>query len=475
MAIVIKTFSTPGGKYVYDRETNSLLSVMEEEYVACQRVETGTATDDDWELLKRYKDQGYLQDSCLKEIVHPATQFLPFYLDSGIKQLTLQCTQECNLRCSYCAYGGGYDNQRTHSGKKMTPDTMRKSIDFLMAHSRGIDEVSIGYYGGESLLELDLIRESIAYINEKYDGRGVKYTLTTNGTCFNDDIINFLEENEFNVQISIDGPREIHDKNRRYPNGKGSYDDIMDNVRYIKQNYPEFYRKVGFITVVAPGVDLSCVNEFFTADDVLSQNNVINNMVNTFGASNEIVYDDLYHTTNTYHELKHLLAATGLYSKEKLSKLFATAIGNLERLHKGLSRLLITEKSHPGGPCIPGAMRPFVDTDGRIFPCERVSESLAVQIGHIDTGFDKNKVEAILNVGKLTEDECKSCWCFMHCSLCVAACSDGDNLSRETKLTYCDSVRDTTLASLASLCFLMESNYDFEKYKTVKKEGREFQ
>ena len=110
MAVVIKTFITPGGNYLYDRETNSLLSISKAEYAACQRIESGTATDADWKLLQRYRDQGYLQESKLKEVIHSSTQFLPFHMESHVEQLTMQVSQFCNLNCKYCAYSGNYSN-----------------------------------------------------------------------------------------------------------------------------------------------------------------------------------------------------------------------------------------------------------------------------------------------------------------------------------------------------------------------------
>ena len=461
---IIKTFATPGGKYVYDRETNALLSVSDAEYAACQRVEAGTAVEDDWQLLGRYKEQGYLNESRLREIVHPATEYMPFQLENGVSQLTLQICTKCNLRCSYCAYGGGYANQRTHGDKTMPLETIKKCVDFVMLRSRNVDKIALGFYGGESLLEVDNIKACISYVNETYHGRDVLYTITTNGTCLNDDIIQFLEKNSVSLLISIDGPRELHNKHRVYASGEGSFDDIMKNVSYIKDHYPSYYKKISFITVVAPGTDFSCVNDFLSADDVLSDSSGMQySLVNSYGAKEDILYDDLYTLTFNFQVMKHLLAELGMYSKDKTSKLFEANLTVLSRFYKGLSKGLLPEKAHPSGPCLPGAMRPFVDVDGRIFPCERVSEgSEAMQIGHIDTGFDIDKVEAMLNVGWLTKPECLACWNFTHCSLCVAACDGDGQLSKEERLKHCYGSMVETLNTMVSVCMMLENGYDFD-------------
>ena len=464
MARYILTFKTPGGNYVYDREVNSLLSVSEVEFAAFQRIENGSDTDDDWKLLERYTEQGYLRETQLQEIVHPATKLMPFHLENRMQQISMQVTQDCNLRCSYCTYGGSYDNQRTHSKKTMSLETMKRSVDFIMERSHGIPGIYIGFYGGEPFLEIDNIKACVAYVKETYAGRAVQYTITTNGTFLNDEVIQFLQENDFALVISFDGPRDLHDMNRIYANGKGSFDDIMKNVEHIKQNYPNYFDKVSFMTVVAPNTDYSCVNDFFNANDVLSDNNITQATVNIYNAKEVIRYEDQYHSTYNYQKMKLLLAEIGLYDKKKCSKLFYPTIANIDKLYVGLSKMEVAEKSHPGGPCLPGVMRPFIDVDGGIFPCERVCEAETMQIGSLETGFDKDKVEAILNVGRLSETECKTCWCFIHCSLCVAACDDGSSrLSGEERLKYCNISKTVAMEDLASVCLLAEHGYNFEK------------
>ena len=290
MATIIKTFSTPNGLYVYDRQSNSILSVNKEEYKAFTRLEKRLTTRDDESLLARYKEQGFLQESLLKEIEHPATPSISFQLKKHVKQLTMQVTQSCNLRCSYCAYGGNYDNQRTHSKKTMDLDMMRDCVDFLVEHSRGVDEAVIGFYGGEPFLEIDKIKDCVKYVRETYARKKISFTATTNGTIINDDIINFLAGYDFNLLISIDGPKHLHNMNRVYDSGGGSYDDIMRNVEYIKLTSPNYFPKVSFATTVGTNTDFRCINNFFNATDILRENttryNVLNDALQEASATN---------------------------------------------------------------------------------------------------------------------------------------------------------------------------------------------
>jgi uncharacterized protein len=464
MGIILKTFTTPGGSYVYDRESNSLLSVSGEEYAACQRLEAGKATGDDWELLKRYTQQGYFKETQLKEIKHPYTYYMEYQLESRVSQLTLQLTTDCTLRCSYCTYSGRYENQRTHSKKVMPLDVIKRSVDFLMAHSREVEKPTLGFYGGEPLLEIESIKACIAYINEEYPGRSMHYTLTTNGTLFTEDMCRFLEENEFSIAVSFDGPAELHDRNRVFPDGSGSFDTIIANMIYIKDNFPKLFNKVSFLAVVAPGVDLGCVNEYFSALDVLKDSQISQTTVNSANEKESVPYDDLYSITCNYQTMKILLAALNLYSEDKTSKLFTASFGLIKSLYDHITvGFLFTENMHPGGPCLPGVMRPFANTEGVLYPCERCGENSEVmKIGHIDTGFDPDKVDTLLNVGKLTE-ECKGCWNFIHCALCAVTADGGTGLCRDKRLNNCAMATNDTLEKLKTVCLLLENGYDFGK------------
>jgi uncharacterized protein len=336
-------------------------------------------------------------------------------------------------------------------------------MDFLMARSRSVDEVFFGFYGGESILEIDNIKECVAYAKQTYPGRLLKFTITTNGTLLTDDIIQFLDEHDFNVAISLDGPKELHDMNRIYSGGGGSFDDIMANVKHVKINYPKFFDKLSFMAVVAPGSDLSCVNSFFGADEVLTESQASMNTVNAYGSKDDVRYDDLFRISFEYHQAKVLLAELSLYDKRKLSKLFVTNMMPVRKFYFRLGKGVIVERYHPGGPCLPGVMRPFVNVNGNIYPCERVSEmSEAMCIGHIDTGFDMTKVESIMNVGQLTKSECLKCWNFHHCSLCVAACDGGGKLCGRERLSNCTGALAETEQRMRMVCMLLENEYDFE-------------
>ena len=467
MNIYIKPFSTPMGNYIYDRETNAILSLNDEEYAAFQRIYERQANESDLELLKVFQERGFCKESKLERIEHPANRFLEFHLENKIEKMTLQVTQNCNLRCSYCTYSGMYE-QRGHSNKTMSYETMKKSVDFLMRHSTNVKTVNIGFYGGEPLLAFEDIKNLIGYIKQQYPYKEVTYSMTTNGTIFTDEIIQFLSDNKISLSISIDGPKELHDKNRVFASGEGSFDTMMENLLYIKDKNPEFFKRISFITVIAPGNDYQCVDDFVNASDLIEENTFMSMTLSEFNSKEPIEYDELYFIHFQIQRTKMLLSALGSISKEQVSKLHALEMAELERFHKDLGAMNITTIAHPGGPCIPGAKRLFVDVDGILYPCERVSEaSESMRMGDLDSGFDLDKARAILNIGQITTDECLRCWNFIHCGMCAAAADDTEKFSKDEKLARCGEAASRTLATLKTICLLKENNFNFEKEKLL--------
>lgn len=463
MGVVIKAFRTPLGCYVYDRSSNMIVKVAEEEYPVFLKLEAGKEDEETADLLEAYRVKGILKENTITEIRHPAAQTLPYYLEHRIQKITLQLTQNCNLRCDYCAYSGNY-HQRTHGGGKMSYETICKSIDYAMKRADGVEDLNIGFYGGEPLLEFENLKKAVGYISERYRDRKVNYSITTNGTLLNDEIVRFLSAHDFSVLISLDGPKELHDQHRVFANGQGSFDRIMKNLQDIKEKYPVFFPKISFNTVIPPGSDYRCIEHFFSANDLIEENHLSKTTVNEFSRKDEVCYDDRYFVTYQYQTFKILMAALGFYDKKKISRMFSTDFVEIQRFYDHLGEAPVCAScAHPGGPCIPGARRPMVDIDGNIFPCERVSErSEAMKIGHIDTGCDLEKVERLLNIGKLTEKECIHCWNFVHCGLCASAADDGTALTKERRLSYCESSKRGTLNTMRSICLLREHGYDFE-------------
>lgn len=459
MAYVI--FSTPGhGRYLYDREVNRLVSIDEEEYTSLTILRESTLGQ---ECKKRFQEKGLCLPTKLKEIVHDDTNYLSDFLQRRVSELVLQVTQNCNLRCEYCAYSGSYFN-RIHTAKRMPLDVAKQGVDFLISHSIDQKEVHVGFYGGEPLLEFDLIRQVVEYVETEYAGKKVNFGLTTNATLLTEKTIPFFVEKNFHIMISMDGPEEIHDKHRRFVNGRGSYEILMHNLQLLQQNHNDFYRQLSTNTVLSPDVDVKMLQNFFADNSIVNKLSNQVSLLTDVGAKEEIRYDDSVYVAFQEGRVKLFLHLMGYLAYDDVSVLGRNYLATLTQMYQICkSAGSIGEKGHPGGPCIPGMRRLFMDVEGNFYPCERVSEEPCMRIGSLKSGFDQEKIKSFINVGKMTEQQCKQCWAFAFCEQCIAQAIDGTNISAEKRFSRCNNVRSNVLGKLRDLAFLMENKVDFER------------
>jgi len=154
-----------------------------------------------------------------------------------VVNIALFLTQTCNLRCVYCyGQGGEYGHQGV-----MTWDTARAAVDWLMDNSLDAEQVHIGFFGGEPLLNFPLLQQVVSYAKAQAATRGkrVAFNMTTNATRLTDKIIAYLKAEDINPLISCDGPPALQDRQRPFKNGRGSYQRLFANVQKLRQVFPD--------------------------------------------------------------------------------------------------------------------------------------------------------------------------------------------------------------------------------------------
>jgi len=154
--------------------------------------------------------------------------------------ITLEVNLICNLQCAYCYLG-----EKTN--KTMTKYIAYKGLElaFINAEKHKDKTLWVDFVGGEALISFRFLRELVIYIDEQANKRNifVMYSITSNGTLMNDEILNWLIENKIRFKLSIDGNKEVHDKNRKLLNGSGSYDSIIQNLKYFR-NYEKMLKNI---------------------------------------------------------------------------------------------------------------------------------------------------------------------------------------------------------------------------------------
>lgn len=174
---------------------------------------------------------------------------------SVVKALCLHVAHDCNLRCKYCFA----DTGEFHGGRSlMSAEVGKKAIDFVINNSENRHNIEIDYFGGEPLMNFEVVKEITEYAKEqgKLHDKNFRFTITTNGILLNDEVKEYVNKNMSNVVLSIDGTKDTNDRVRYKVDGSGSYDIIVPKFRDLAQsrNQDNYYVRGTF---TAYNVDFS--------------------------------------------------------------------------------------------------------------------------------------------------------------------------------------------------------------------------
>lgn len=155
--------------------------------------------------------------------------------ETVVKALCLHIAHDCNLACRYCfAEEGEYHGRRA----LMSFETGKKALDFLVANSGNRINLEVDFFGGEPLMNWQVVKDLVAYGRslEEPNNKKFRFTLTTNGVLLNDDILEFANKEMANIVLSIDGRKEVHDFMRPFRGGQGSYDRIVSKFQKVAES-----------------------------------------------------------------------------------------------------------------------------------------------------------------------------------------------------------------------------------------------
>lgn len=473
----IKKFKTDCNYYIYDVNTNEILKVddiiyniipeSEQDAHTCKEKISTSIKSKDIERaiseIEEFKKKGYFSENrpLIKMFYNNKNEKeLINQLNSNVQQLTLNATEDCNLRCRYCVYSGTYYHERRHSNRKMPFKIAKKAIDQYLDNSKNAKYHAITFYGGEPLLNFSLIKKCVDYIESKKAKKEISFGMTTNGTMLTANIIKYLIKKNFNLIISLDGPQHVHDRYRITKEKKGTFQLIMSNlykINEINSNY--FKRRISINAVQAPPNDLFTIQAFFNSNPLVKHMNIRYCLADSHDTS---FYDkfDSYCLKKQYDEeydymLKeyiHKLISgfpRGKIVEAICSKIF---LGIYQRLKFKLSNMVI-----PQGQCIPGLRKTFVSVNGEYHMCEKVGESIS--IGNVEKGYDfKNIIEFLNYYASFFENRCYGCWCIRLCSKCFARIRRGKEVDESRLNSLCENMKESIITNLKNYCIILEKN-----------------
>jgi uncharacterized protein len=359
----------------------------------------------------------------------------------GPEALTLGITEQCNLRCRYCAFSGSYRNERTHNDRHMSEAVALRGVDQFLAMNAGRDRVSISFFGGEPLVAFDLVRRVVEHVEANHPHRRCRFGMTTNATKLKGDIAEFAIRHRFLLGVSLDGPQAVHDANRRFPGEQGSWDVVMRNLAALQTAAPEYYRThIGFLAVLSDPRRMPQMHEFFSTEPLVCHNGLVVTPIRVFDADPAILPQLNQSEEAAYTDYMERLGQR--FVDDVLSGCdppdhFADAMlaGMVRSIH-GRSMQPLEESQLPSATCVPAAEKLFLSASGTYHVCSNLAA--AFPLGDVETGLDPEKGLALVREFlALNQADCANCWAVRLCHVCPLRARDGDRLSRERRREWC--------------------------------------
>jgi len=380
---------------------------------------------------------------------------MPFPISTPV----LNVTNKCNLSCTYC-YEYGADRLTSGTGSagtgkaRMSDDTARASIDFLLRSCGDRPQVSITFFGGETLLNFPAIRAATEYAEQRgreYRKR-VHYSLTTNATLLTDEVIDFLTTHRFGITVSIDGDRGQQDRHRTYRSGEGSFDVIEPQIRrLLAANKQKQGRAIGArVTLTSGAAPVRATYDFLTKElgfDEVGFAPVTAGLGRTY-ALGEQGYERLL---REFGELAEDYVAAAVRGE---SHGFANLGDLLRELHQGIN------KAHP---CGAGLGLLGVSTEGDLGLCHRFVESKDHGLGNVATGLDQGLRSAFLQRAHVdSKTDCTQCFAR---PLCAGGCYHEAHVrygdATHANLHYCEWIRGFVDLGLRTYARIVTANPRF--------------
>ena len=321
--------------------------------------------------------------------------------DGVIKALCLHVAHTCNLNCGYCfASQGKYNGDRA----VMSFEVGKQALDFLVAHSGSRTNLEVDFFGGEPLMNWDVVKQLVAYARsiEKDAHKNFRFTLTTNGMLIDDDVIDFANREMSNVVLSLDGRKEIHDRCRVDYAGNGSWDRIVPKFqKLVEASGNQNYYMRGTFTHANPDF----VKDIETMLDLGFTELSMEPVVCAPDDPAALTKEDLPIVLEQYE-----LLAKKMIERKKAGKPFTFYHYMIDLT---------------GGPCIykrisgcgSGTEYMAVTPWGDLYPCHQFVGDEKFRLGDIWNGVDNTAIQnEFRGCNAYTRPECADCWAKLYCS-----------------------------------------------------------
>jgi uncharacterized protein len=350
-----------------------------------------------------------------------------------LQRIVLNTTNQCNLACTYC-YEYSDDKIAQSAGKEkfMSKEIAEGSVEMLIKESATRPNLHVTFFGGETLLNFSVMRSTVEYAKRRGEevGKNVAFSLTTNGTLLTEEIVDFLSEHKIGVTVSMDGDKELNDRQRIFHDGKGSYDVIVPKVKMLLKRHRT--NSIGARVTLTAGVsDVRRIYRHLTQE--------VGFQAVGFAPATASP-QRLYHIgpqkmDNVLDQFADLASEYRDYALKGWQHGFTNASDTLKELHTGISKAYA---------CGAGLGMLGVGTEGNIGLCHRFVDSPVGQMGSLKTGgINKTARREFLNTHHVgARYDCHTCWARPVCAGgCYHEAFINQGNTSAANLHHCDWIR----------------------------------
>ena len=421
---MIHQYKSNGYNIIIDGNSGSIHSVDELAYDIISLYETKTADEIIAQMLLKYEKDSEVTEEEIREVLSdiaelkkqgtlfsedPYAGIASSYKNrqSVVKALCLLVAHDCNMTCEYCFAGEG---KYSGASSLMSLETGKRAMDFLIEHSGDRRNLEVDFFGGEPLLNFEVVKQLTMYgreLEKKYPNKEFRFTLTTNGVLLDEEVMEFANREMSNVVLSLDGRKEVNDRLRVRAGGQGTYDSILPKFKKMaelrkQENY--------YIRGTYTHYNTDFASDILHLADLGFKQLSMEPVVAPSSAAYALTEEDLPTLCAEYERL---------------------AVEMLKRSEKGEGFTFFHYMIDlSGGPCIVkrvsgcgvGTEYMAVTSTGELYPCHQFVGDEKYLLGNIYDGVTNETVmEEFLTCNVYEKKECLDCFAKLYCSGgCVA-------------------------------------------------------